>query len=117
MSWPVTGTLMVEPTESEDLGELNRLCDALISIRGEIQEVIDGKASPDNNVLKNAPHPPSRVISDKWNAPYSREKAAFPSLFVKANKIWPTVGRVDNVYGDRNVVCTCPPIESYMEEK
>jgi glycine dehydrogenase len=103
--------------ESEDVKELDRLCDALISIRAEITEVERGSADKENNVLRNAPHTPARVISDKWTFPYSREKAAFPSPSVRANKIWPTVARVDNVYGDRNVICTCPPVESYSSDK
>ncbi|KYQ88223.1 glycine dehydrogenase (decarboxylating) [Tieghemostelium lacteum] len=107
MSWPVPNTLMIEPTESESLYELNRLCDALISIRQEIQEIQDGKADKLDNVLVNAPHIEKEVISDKWSHPYSREKAAFPSQSTKESKFWPTVARVDNVFGDRNLVCSC----------
>eukprot|EP01113_Clastostelium_recurvatum_P050550 TRINITY_DN959_c0_g1_i2.p1 TRINITY_DN959_c0_g1~~TRINITY_DN959_c0_g1_i2.p1 ORF type:complete len:1007 (+),score=379.76 TRINITY_DN959_c0_g1_i2:401-3022(+) len=113
MSWPVVNTLMIEPTESESKQELDRLTDALISIRAEIQEIEDGKVDKKNNVLKNAPHPMEVVVSDKWDRPYSREKAAFPTAFIRAHKFWPTIGRVDNVYGDRNLVCSCPPVSSY----
>lgn len=115
MSWPVIGTLMVEPTESEPLSELDRLCDALISIRQEVAEVENGLADAVNNVLKNAPHTAETVISDTWDKPYSREKAAYPASYLRKNKFWPTVGRLDNVYGDRNVICSCPSLESYVE--
>lgn len=115
MSWPATGTLMIEPTESEPLYELDRMCDAFINIRKEIQEIADGLADKNNNVLKHAPHTADTVISDEWDRPYSREKAAYPQSYLKTNKFWPSVGRLDNVYGDRNVVCSCPPIESYQE--
>jgi glycine dehydrogenase len=113
VSFPVAGTLMVEPTESEPKEELDRFCDALIAIRGEIQAVIDGKADPKDNVLKNAPHTAAAVSSDDWTHPYSREQAAFPLPFVRANKFWPAVGRIDNPYGDRNLICVCPPMEEY----
>jgi glycine dehydrogenase len=113
VSFPVAGTLMVEPTESEPKEELDRFCDALISIRSEIQAVIDGKADPKDNVLKNAPHTAAAVSSDDWTHPYSREQAAFPLPFVRANKFWPAVGRIDNPYGDRNLICVCPPMEEY----
>jgi glycine dehydrogenase len=113
VSFPVAGTLMVEPTESEPKEELDRFCDALIAIRGEIQAVIDGKADPKDNVLKNAPHTAAAVASDDWTHPYSREQAAFPLPFVRANKFWPAVGRIDNPYGDRNLICVCPPMEEY----
>jgi len=116
MSWPVPGTLMVEPTESEDKGELDRFVDALILIRQEIEDVITGKVDPKNNVLKNAPHTSRVVTSDKWDRPYSREQAAFPAPWLKENKYWPTVGRVDNVYGDRHLVCSCPPLSDYSAE-
>jgi glycine dehydrogenase len=117
MSWPVVGTLMVEPTESEPLYEMDRFCDALISIRGEIAEVEAGIADKENNVLKNAPHTSDMVIADVWDKPYSREKAAFPLPYLKDSKFWPTTGRLDNVFGDRNVVCSCPPLSDYMEDK
>jgi len=113
VSFPVAGTLMVEPTESEPKAELDRFCDALIAIRQEIEEVITGAADPKDNVLKNAPHTAAVVTADTWTRPYSREKAAFPLPWVKAGKVWPAVGRIDNPYGDRNLVCVCPPMESY----
>jgi glycine dehydrogenase len=113
MSWPVGGTLMVEPTESEDRKELDRFCDALISIRKEIQDVIDGKSDRTNNALKHAPHTSAVVCGDKWDRPYTRTVAAFPAPWSKSFKFWPTVGRVDSVYGDRNLVCSCPPLEDY----
>ncbi|HQR16725.1 MAG TPA: aminomethyl-transferring glycine dehydrogenase [Gemmatimonadales bacterium] len=113
VSFPVAGTLMIEPTESEPLAELDRFCDALISIRGEIRDIEQGKADRTNNVLTNAPHTMQRVISDTWDRPYPRELAAFPSAATREHKSWPTVGRVDGAYGDRNLVCTCPPVESY----
>jgi len=113
VSFPVAGTLMVEPTESEPKEELDRFCDALIAIRSEIQAVIDGTADPKDNVLKNAPHTAAAVASDDWSHPYSREQAAFPLPYVRANKFWPAVGRIDNPYGDRNLICVCPPIEEY----
>ncbi|XP_011308791.1 glycine dehydrogenase (decarboxylating), mitochondrial [Fopius arisanus] len=110
MSWPVAGTLMVEPTESEDKIELDRFCDALIAIRGEIQDIQDGKMDADINPLKMAPHTQEQVISSSWNRPYSREVAAFPQTSTKTPKIWPSVGRIDDIYGDKNLFCTCPPI-------
>jgi glycine dehydrogenase len=115
VSFPVTGTLMIEPTESEPKEELDRFCDAMIAIRGEIQSVIDGTADPKDNVLKNAPHTAAVVAADDWPHVYSREQAAFPLRFVRAHKFWPSVGRIDNPYGDRNLICSCPPIESYEE--
>jgi glycine dehydrogenase len=115
VSFPVPGTLMVEPTESEPKDELDRFCDALVKIREEIQAVIDGGADPRDNVLKNAPHTVGAVASDTWTHPYTREQAAFPLPFVRAHKVWPAVGRIDNPYGDRNLVCSCPPIEAYQD--
>ncbi len=115
VSFPVAGTMMIEPTESESKAELDRFCDALISIRREIQDVIDGRVDPRDNVLKNAPHTAEEVSSDAWSHPYTREQAAYPAPFVRANKFWPAVGRIDNPYGDRNLVCACPPIETYVE--
>jgi glycine dehydrogenase len=115
MSWPVAGTLMIEPTESEDKAELDRFCDAMIGIATEIEEVRRGEADKTNNVLKNSPHTQQVLISDTWNRPYSREKAAYPAAWLREGKFWPPVGRVDNPYGDRNLVCTCPPLESYVE--
>jgi len=113
VSFPVAGTLMIEPTESEPKEELDRFCDALIAIREEIEEVMTGKADSKDNVLKNAPHTAAVVSADTWTHPYSREKAAYPREWVKANKVWPAVGRIDNPYGDRNLVCVCPPMEEY----
>jgi glycine dehydrogenase len=113
VSFPVAGTLMVEPTESEDKGEIDRFCDAMIQIRREIEDVVNGRADPRDNVLKNAPHTVLSVVASDWPHPYSREQAAFPLPFVRANKVWPSVGRIDNPYGDRNLFCVCPPIETY----
>jgi glycine dehydrogenase len=113
VSFPVPGTLMVEPTESEPKAELDRFCEALIAIRQEIEDVVTGKADARDNVLKNAPHTAAAVTADEWTHPYSREKAAFPLQWVRANKYWPTVGRIDNPYGDRNLMCVCPPMEVY----
>ncbi len=113
VSFPVAGTLMIEPTESEPREELDRFCDAMIAIRQEIQAVIDGHADAKDNVLKNAPHTAAVVTADEWRHPYSRQQAAYPLPFVRANKLWPAVGRVDNPYGDRNLVCACPPLETY----
>jgi glycine dehydrogenase len=114
VSFPVAGTLMVEPTESESKDELDRFCEAMTSIRAEIQAVIDGKADRTDNVLKNAPHTASAVAADEWTHSYSREQAAFPLPFVRAHKHWPAVGRIDNPYGDRNLMCSCPPIAEYV---
>ncbi len=115
MSWPVPGTMMIEPTESESLEEMDRFCEAMISIRAEIEEIKLGKADSENNVLKHSPHTVGIVTASKWDRPYSREKAAFPGEFSKEHKFWPHVGRVDNAMGDRNLVCACPPIEAYSE--
>lgn len=115
VSFPVAGTMMIEPTESESKGELDRFCDALLSIHDEIVEVATGDADPVNNVLKNAPHTEYTVLSDGWDRPYSREKAAYPVDFVRSNKFWPSVARVDNAYGDRNLVCSCLPVDAYEE--
>lgn len=115
LSFPVAGTIMIEPTESESLTELDNFCDALLSIRKEIDEIANGEADAHNNSLTNAPHTLAIVASDNWNYPYTREKAAFPMEYIKNGyKFWPTIGRVNNAFGDRNLVCTCPPIESYM---
>ncbi len=113
LSFPVHGTLMVEPTESESLEELNNFAEALISINSEIQEIISGGADKANNVLKNAPHTQETVISDNWKRPYSREKAAFPLHWIRNNKFWPSVSRIDDAFGDRNLVCNCESIENY----
>ncbi|KAH7285844.1 hypothetical protein KP509_33G048300 [Ceratopteris richardii] len=115
MSWPVPGTLMIEPTESESKAELDRFCNAMISIREEIAAIESGKASQNDNVLKGAPHPASVVMADAWNKPYSRELAAFPASWVRSSKFWPSTARVDNVYGDRNLICTLPPAEPEFE--
>lgn len=114
MSFPVPGTIMIEPTESEDKGELDRFCDALLSIREEIRAIEDGKSDKTDNPLKNAPHTQLSVIADEWNHSYSRQQAAFPLYYVTLNKFWPSVARVNNTVGDRNLICTCEPIESYM---
>jgi glycine dehydrogenase len=117
MSWPVAGTLMVEPTESEDLAELDRFCDAMLSIRAEIDDIGSGRIAVEDSPMRNAPHTMDDIISDKWDRKYSREVGAYPAPWVRANKFWPTCGRVDNVYGDRNLVCTCPPLSAYEEEE
>jgi glycine dehydrogenase len=116
VSFPVAGTMMIEPTESESKDELDRFCDALIAIRKEIQDVVDGRVDARDNVLKNAPHTAEEVTSDSWSHPYTREQAAYPLPFVRANKFWPAVARIDNPYGDRNLICACPPIEAYAEQ-
>jgi glycine dehydrogenase len=115
MSFPVPGTLMIEPTESESKAELDRFCDAMISIHGEMQAVANGESDKVNNPLKHAPHTAKVVCADAWDHPYSRETAAFPDRFTRASKFWPAVGRVDNVYGDRNLVCSCVGMEAYAE--
>ncbi len=116
MSFPVAGTMMIEPTESETKEELDRFCDTMIQIRKEIEEVEKGLANKVDNVLKNAPHTMLEVTGDSWTHVYSRKKAAFPLHFITQHKFWPSVGRVDNAYGDRNLICSCPSIESYVEE-
>ena len=116
VSFPVHDTLMIEPTESESKGELDRFCEAMISIRKEIKEIEEGKFDKVDNVIKNAPHTCKLVVADNWTKPYSRQKAAYPLNWVRDNKFWPSVAKVDSAYGDRNLVCACPPIESYMEE-
>ena len=115
VSFPVAGTIMIEPTESESKAEMDRFVDALIEIRNEIREVEEGKADKENNVLKHAPHTAAVITADSWGRPYSRQKAAYPLSFVKEVKFWPTVSRVDSAYGDRNLVCTCLPIEEYTK--
>ncbi|MBF20905.1 MAG: glycine dehydrogenase (aminomethyl-transferring) [Marinovum sp.] len=114
MSWPVSGTLMVEPTESETKAELDRFCDAMLAIRSEIAEIEAGRMDPTNNPLKNAPHTSNDLIGD-WDRPYSREQGCFPPGAFRVDKYWPPVNRVDNVYGDRNLVCTCPPMSDYAQ--
>jgi len=108
MSWPVTGTLMVEPTESESKAELDRFCDAMISIHGELVAIEKGELDRVTNPLKNAPHTSACVTSDLWDRPYSRTQAAWPAPWLRTNKFWPSVARVDNVFGDRHVFCSCP---------
>ena len=117
MSWPVAGTLMVEPTESEDLAELDRFCDAMLAIRAEIDDVGSGRMSLDDSPLRYAPHTMDDILSQKWDRKYSRETGAYPAPWIRANKFWPTCGRVDNVYGDRNLVCTCPPLSAYEDDE
>jgi glycine dehydrogenase len=115
MSWPVPGTLMIEPTESESKAELDRFCDAMILIHGEMTDIRDGRSSRDDNALKHAPHAADVLLADNWNHAYSREQAAYPAAWLKDFKYWPPVSRVDNVYGDRHLVCTCPDLESLAE--
>jgi len=115
VSFPVAGTLMVEPTESESKEELDRFVDALIAIRGEIREIENGEADKTNNLLTNSPHPLADLLADEWKRPYSRERAAFPTAQTREHKIWPPVSRIDDAWGDRNLVCTCPPIEEYAK--
>jgi glycine dehydrogenase len=114
ISWPVAGTMMVEPTESEPKHELDRFCDAMISIHAEIETVAHGKMDRENNLLKNAPHTAWQIASEKWDRPYSREQAAFPAPWTREHKFWPAVARIDNVYGDRNLFCSCPPTEEFL---
>ncbi len=113
VSFPVAGTVMIEPTESESKAEIDRFCDAMISIRKEVEEIEQGKADKTDNVLKNAPHTAMVVTADEWNHSYSRQKAVYPVSWVAGNKFWPTVGRVNNTHGDRQLICTCPPMEAY----
>lgn len=114
VSWPVPGTMMIEPTESEPLDELDRFCDAMIAIRGEIQAIIDGKLDRADNPLKHAPHTAAAVTADAWTHRYSREQAAYPQPGLRANKFWPSVSRVDNPHGDKHLVCSCPPVGDYV---
>ncbi len=113
MSWPVADSLMIEPTESESLEEINRFCDAMIAIRAEIHAIEEGRAALANSLLTNAPHAYHLLVADHWNAPYTREQAFFPTKATKDNKFWPPVGRINNVYGDKNLVCSCPPMSDY----
>ena len=113
VSFPVAGTLMVEPTESESKEELDRFVEALAAIRDEIREIESGVADPDDNLLKNAPHTLAELTADEWTHPYSRVRAAFPLPSSADHKVWPAVGRVDAAYGDRNLMCSCPPVEEY----
>jgi glycine dehydrogenase len=113
LSFPVHGTLMVEPTESESLKELDKFIEAMKSVWGEIQDIKDGKADRNDNLLRNSPHTVMVVAANDWNHKYDRQKAAFPLKWVIDNKFWPSVGRIDDGYGDRNLICTCDPIDSY----
>lgn len=114
LSFPVAGTIMIEPTESENLEELDRFCEALLQIRKEIDEIARGEYPADNNVLCNAPHTAAIITADQYDKPYSREKAAYPLSYLREGiKFWPAVSRVNNAHGDRNLICTCPPVESY----
>lgn len=117
VSFPVAGTLMIEPTESESKVELDRFCDAMLSIRQEIREIADGLANEEDNVVRNAPHTAGMVLEGQWEKPYSREKAVYPTEFVKEAKFWPTVARIDSAYGDRNLMCSCIPVSDYAEEE
>ena len=113
VSWPVAGTMMIEPTESEAKHELDRFCDAMISIHAEMEAIAESKQDRQNNLLKNAPHTARQIASDEWKRPYSREQAAFPAPWTREHKFWPAVARIDNVYGDRNLFCSCPPVEEF----
>jgi glycine dehydrogenase len=113
VSWPVAGTMMIEPTESEPKHELDRFCDAMISIHAEIKEVAKGNMDRANNMLKNAPHTARQIASENWERPYTREQAAFPAPWTREHKFWPAVGRIDNVHGDRNLFCSCPPVDEF----
>jgi glycine dehydrogenase len=113
ISFPVAGTLMIEPTESESKAELDRFCTAMIAIRDEIREIEEGKADKQDNLLKNAPHTAAAVTADEWQRPYSRQRAAFPAPWLSEGKFWPPVARVNDVHGDRNLICSCPPVEDY----
>ncbi len=115
MSFPVAGTLMIEPTESESLEEIDRFCDALIRIRAEIERVKNGDFDPLDNPLKNAPHTAAELIEEQWSHRYSREEAAYPAPELRLRKYWPPVGRIDNVYGDRNLFCACPGTDAFRE--
>ena len=115
MSWPVAGTMMIEPTESESKAELDRFCGAMIAIRREIEAIANGSLDRENNPLRRAPHTARAVASDDWDRPYSRQQAVFPAPWVEESKFWPPVARIDNAWGDRHLVCTCDPVESYEE--
>jgi len=115
ISWPVPGTMMIEPTESESRAELDRFCDAMIAIHGEITAVETGAMDRANNPLKGAPHTATAVTADVWDRPYSRQVAAYPAPWLRERKFWPAVARIDNVYGDRNLQCSCPPVEDFVQ--
>ena len=116
VSFPVAGTMMIEPTESEGIEELDRFCDALIAIREEIKAIENGSFDQVNNPLKNAPHTAVVALAEDWQLPYSRQQAVYPLAFVKEHKFWPTVGRIDSAYGDRNLFCSCIPVEAFEEQ-
>jgi glycine dehydrogenase len=113
MSFPIAGTLMIEPTESESRAELDRFCEAMIAIRQEIREIESGTQPREDNLLKNAPHTAESLVASEWAHPYAREKAAYPLPWLRGRKFWPSVGRLNNVLGDRQFVCSCPPVEAY----
>ena len=113
VSFPVAGTLMVEPTESESKAELDRFCEVMVAIHAEIQEVVEGKADPHDNLLRNAPHTAEMVTAEAWAYPYSRQRAAWPASWLRDHKFWPAVGRLNNAQGDRNLICACLPVEAY----
>jgi glycine dehydrogenase len=113
ISWPVPGTMMVEPTESESKAELDRFCDALIGIHAEIVAIETGQTNQQNNLLKNAPHTAEMLAAERWDHPYSREQACFPAKWLREHKFWPAVGRIDNVFGDRHLVCSCVGMEAF----
>jgi len=115
MSWPVSGTLMIEPTESETLAELDRFVDAMKAIRSEIRQIEEGRVGVEESALRHAPHTVGELTADDWSHPYSREMAAYPREWIRKRKFWPAVGRVDNAYGDRHPVCSCAPIQDYAE--
>lgn len=117
MSWPVAGTLMIEPTESESKVELDRFCDVMVAIHGEIQAIISGEMDAHDNPLKNAPHTSGVLCANEWTHAYSREQAAFPLPYLHSHKFWPAVSRIDNVHGDRNLICTCDSVEAYATER
>ena len=116
MSFPVSGTFMIEPTESESLKELDRFCEAMIIIRDEIKEIESGISDPEDNPLKFAPHTAEALLTENWTHSYTREKAAYPVAALREGKHWPPVGRIDNVFGDRNLICTCPSLDDYEED-
>jgi glycine dehydrogenase len=116
VSFPVPGTLMIEPTESEPKAELDRFCDALIAIREEVRDIERGTSDREDNPLKHAPHTMRAVVTDNWTHQYGREQAAFPASWSLNHKFWPSVGRVESAYGDRHLVCSCPPTDAYAEE-
>ena len=115
MSWPVAGTMMIEPTESESLSEIDKFCSTLQKIKQEIDKIQSGKYDKIDNPLKDAPHTHVELTSNKWDHKYEREEAAYPSEFLRVNKYWPPVSRVDNVYGDKNLFCTCPSMDEYED--